>query len=216
MKNFKLLISFLILFSSSIDAQFTPPTMQINSEIKVDSVGDAIFEMSGKLNAQQWISWNYMYGGGQASMVKKNIERLLSPYFVYDFKYTPNEMERSYSIQFKAKGTVEYLGKDKWQVSLGMRDAQPTKLTETTFNTVVSQPTASGGVLQNTMKCTLPSDATNMKFDKDEFGNVVVVFNRPTESKIVEGDTNKKTAGYSLIGAGIISLIGLLAFKNKL
>ena len=141
-----------MLLSSTMNAQLTPTSLQINSEVKIDSVGDAIFEMSGKLTAQQWISWNYMYGGGQASMVKKNIERSLSPYYVYDFKYTPDEMNRSFLVQYKAKGTVEYLGKDKWQLSLGMRDAQPSKLTDNTFNLVVAQATGNRGVLQNNMK----------------------------------------------------------------
>lgn len=205
-----------MLLSSTMNAQLTPTSLQINSEVKIDSVGDAIFEMSGKLTAQQWISWNYMYGGGQASMVKKNIERSLSPYYVYDFKYTPDEMNRSFLVQYKAKGTVEYLGKDKWQLSLGMRDAQPSKLTDNTFNLVVAQATGNGGVLQNNMKCTLPLDAKNMVFDKDEFGNIIVYYNRPTESTIVAGDKDMKTAGYSLIGAGVLSLIGIMVFKNKL
>lgn len=206
----------MIFIAGSVHAQLAPSTLQINTEAKIDSTGNANFEMKGKLTAQQWLTWNYMYGGGQASMVKRNIERSLSPYYVYDFKYLPNEMERSFVVQYKAKGVVEYLGKNKWLASLGMRDVQPTKLTETTFNCVVSQATGNGGVLQNNMKYTLPNGAANMQFDKDEFGNVTVLYNLPTETTVVSGDKNMQTAGYSLIGAGILSLIGVMVFRKKL
>ncbi len=211
-----LLLTATFFIASTIEAQLAPSTLQINTEAKIDSTGNAIFEMKGKLTAQQWITWNYMYGGGQASMVKRNIERAVSPYYVYDFKYVPNEMDRSFEVEYRAKGVVEYLGKDKWIASLGLRDIQPSKLTETTFNCVTSQATGNGGVLQNNMKYTLPSDATNMQFDKDEFGNVTVLYNRPTETTIVSGSKNMQTAGYSLIGAGLLSLIGIMVFRKKL
>lgn len=213
MKTIKICIIALVI-SNSLSAQFNQQTLQLNNDVKIDSIGNAQFEVSGKLTAQQWLAWNYMYGGGQASIVKKNIERSLSPYYVCDFKYTPNEMDRTFSIQYKAKGTVEYLGKDKWVAQVGLKDAQPVKLTENSFNCVTTQ--ANGNIItQTTMKCTLPSDATDMQFDKDEFGNVLVKFKRPTETSIIAGNNNIKMAGYSLTGIGLLSLLAIALKRRK-
>ena len=214
MKTIKFLI-ILVAVCKIATAQMAQQTLQINSEVKVDSTGNIQFDVSGKLTAQQWLAWNYMYGGGQASMVKRNMERSLSPYYVYDFKYTPNEMDRTFNIQYKAKGTVQYLGKDKWVTMVGLKDAQPVKLSENKFNCVTTE-TNGNIIIQNTMTCTLPADAANMQFDKDEFGNVLVKYTRPTESTIVSGNKNMQTAGYSLLGAGIIALIAVFAFRRKM
>ncbi len=196
-------------------AQQPNQTLMINTDARVDSTGNVTFEVSGKLTAQQWIAWNYMYGGGQASMVKRNIERTLSPFYVYEFKYLPNEMDRTFQIQYKVKGTVEYLGKDKWKAIVGLKDAQPVKLSENTFNCVLSEP-AGNIIIQNTMKVILPPDATNMQFDKDEFSNVIVLYNRPTENVIISGDKNMKTAGYSLIGTAIIASLVIAGMRKKI
>lgn len=210
-----LLIVLTLLITTGIHAQMQSQTMTFNGEIRVDSTGNAIHKMSGKLTAQQWIMWNYMYGGGQASMVKKSIERTLSPYYVYDFKYNPNEMDRTFSIEYKAKGVVEYLGKDKWQANLGLRDIQPVKTSENSFTAVQSQLNGNV-VLQTNTTVTLPSDAREMKFDKDEFGNVLVLYKMPTETIMSIGNARMKTAGYSLLGIGLLSLAGLMVFRKRI
>lgn len=215
MKNKIILLLFSIATTYTAFGQGSNQTMMINTEARIDSTGNAIFEVSGKLTASQWINWNYMFGGGNASNVKRTYERALSSFYVYDFKYNPNEMERSFTIQFKAKGVVEYLGKDKWVANLGLRDVQPIKLTANSFNCVLSQGNGNS-IIQNNMRFTLPANATNMEFDKDEFNNVLVNYKMPTESVTTFGDSGMKTAGYSLLGLGVLSLIGILAFKNKL
>lgn len=196
-------------------AQANTTTMMIHSEVRIDSIGNALFDVSGKLTAQQWIRWNYMFGGGNASNVKRSIERSLSPYYVYDFKYVPNEMDRSFTIQYKAKGVVEYLGKDKWVASVGLREAQPVKLTENTFSCVVSE-LGDNAIIQNNMKITLPASAGSMDFDKDEFNNVLVRYKMPTEYRVTFGSEKMKATGYSLLGLGVLSLLVIVVFRKKI
>ena len=215
MKQIVSIIVLALIFPGFAAAQMNTQTLMINSEVRIDSTGNALFDVSGKLTAQQWITWNYMYGGGNASNVKRSIERSLSPYYVYDFKYTPNEMDRTFSIQYKAKGVVEYLGKDKWIASLGLRDAEPMKLTENTFSCAVSQ-LGNNGIIQNNMKVTLPVAATGMSFDKDEFNNTMVKYNMPTENVVKIGNEKMKTAGYSLMGLGMLSLLMIVIYRQKI
>lgn len=196
-------------------AQVFREPMHISSEVTIDSAGNGIFEMSGKLNAQQWQTWNYAYGAGNASNLKRNIERTLSAFYVYDFEYMPNEMDRSFRVRYKAKGVVQYLGKDNWTVMLGLKETQPVKLGTHTFTATMSQPMG-GGVMQTNMKVTLPADVTDMEFDKDEFGYVVAKYKRPTETITTIGDSGKKSAGYALIGASLISLLGIFYFRKSI
>lgn len=197
------------------EAQVLREPMHISSEVTIDSAGNGIFEMSGKLNAQQWQSWNYSYGAGNASNLKRNIERTLSAFYVYDFEYMPNEMDRSFRVRYKAKGVVQYLGKDNWTVMLGLKETQPVKLSSNTLSATMSQPMGSG-VMQTNMKVTLPADVTEMEFDKDEFGYVVVKYKRPTETITTTGNPKMKTAGYALLGASLVSFLGIFYFRKSL
>ncbi|MBX2952763.1 MAG: hypothetical protein KF870_09665 [Leadbetterella sp.] len=213
MKN---ILTFILLLAGTytVSAQTREP-MLINSEVTIDSAGNGIFEMSGKLNAHQWQSWNYMYGAGNASNLKRNIERTLSAFYVYDFEYKPNEMDRSFVVRYKAKGVVQYLGKDNWTVMLGLKETQPVKLSSNTFTATMSQSMGSG-VMQTNMKVTLPADVTGMEFDKDEFGYVVVKYKRPTETVTTVGNPKMKTAGYALLGASLVSFLGIFYFRKSL
>jgi len=185
-----------------------------NSEVSIDSAGNATFVISGKLNAMQWQWWNYSYGAGNASNLKRSIEKSVSALYLYDFNYEPNEMDRSFKLTYKAKGVVEYLGKDKWLAELGLRETQPVKITENSFTATLSQPMGYQ-VLQTNMRVTLPSDVTGMEFDKDEFNYVTIHYKRPTESVMTTGDGRMKTAGYSLLGASLLSMVGLLFLRKQ-
>ncbi len=188
--------------------------MIFNSEAHIDSAGNATFTISGKLNAMQWQWWNYAYGAGNASNLKRNIEKSLSPLYLYDFNYEPNEMDRSFRLTYKAKGAVKYLGKDNWIAELGLRETQPVKITENSFTASISQ-NMGYNVLQTNMRVTLPTDVTGMEFDKDEFNYITIKYKRPTESVIATGDARMKTAGYSLLGASLLSVIGLLFLRRQ-
>ena len=216
MKNILSTFFSLLMTAGVISAQSTSGNMMINTEARIDSIGNAVFETSGQLTAQQWVSWNYMYGGGNASNVKRNIERSLSPYYVFDFQYMPNEMDRSFVIRYKAKGIVEYLGKDKWVASVGLRDAQPIQLSDNSFNCVVSQIGGNNVIIQNSMKVTLPATATQMEFDRDEFNNVLVKYKMPTESITTFGDSKMKATGYSLLALGGLSLLAIIGFRKRI
>ncbi|MGC4232561.1 MAG: hypothetical protein QM594_06225, partial [Niabella sp.] len=96
------------------------------------------------------------------------------------------------------------------------RDAQPMKLTENSFNCVVSQMGGNNIIIQNSMKVTLPVAATNMEFDRDEFNNVLVKYKMPTESITTLGNAKMKTTGYSLLALGGLSLLAIIAFRRKI
>lgn len=212
----KILTCIVILaFTYTVSAQVLREPMLINSEVTIDSAGNGIFEMSGRLNAQQWQSWNYAYGSGNASNLRRNIERTLSAFYVYDFEYKPNEMDRSFVVRYKAKGVVQYLGRDNWTVMLGLKETQPIKLSTNTFTATMSQPMGSG-IMQTNMKVTLPGDVTGMEFDKDEFGYMVIKYKRPTETVTTVGNPKMKTAGYALLGASLISFLGIFYYRKSL
>lgn len=215
MKNFFAVVSLMVVATLPVSAQQTvKEPLVFNSEAHIDSVGNATFVISGKLNAMQWQWWNYSYGAGNASNLKRNVEKSLSSLYLYDFNYEPNEMDRSFRLTYKAKGVVRYLGKDSWLAELGLRETQPVKITENSFTATISQ-NMGYSVLQTNMRVTLPADVSGMEFDKDEFNYITIKYKRPTESMMAVGDAGMKTAGYSLLGASLLSMVGLLLLRRQ-
>ncbi|GGC22955.1 hypothetical protein GCM10011386_13510 [Parapedobacter defluvii] len=215
MKNLVALIALVVVTTLlAMGQQTVKEPLIFNSEAHIDSAGNATFVISGKLNAMQWQWWNYSYGAGNASNLKRNIEKSLSSLYLFDFKYEPNEMDRSFRLTYKAKGVVRYLGKDNWLAELGLRETQPIKITENSFTATLSQ-NMGYNVLQTNMRVTLPADVTGMEFDKDEFNYVTIQYKRPTERVTTVGDAGMKTAGYSLLGAALLSMAGVVLLRKQ-
>jgi len=215
MKNL-LIITILIIVPIhwAVCQQAVKEPLIFNSDVHIDSAGNATFTISGKLNAMQWQWWNYAYGAGNSANLKRNIEKSTSSLYLYNFKYEPNEMDRSFTLTYSAKGVVEYLGKDNWLAELGLRETQPVKISENSFTATLSQ-NMGYSVLQTNMRVTLPNDATGMEFDKDEFNYVTIRYKRPTESVMSVGDAEMKTAGFTLLAAALLSAVGILFLRNR-
>lgn len=213
-RNLTLLVVLIVAATGmALSQQNVKEPLIFNSDVHIDSAGNATFVISGKLNAMQWQWWNYSYGAGNASNLKRSIEKSASALYLYDFNYEANEMDRSFRLTYKAKGVVEYLGKDKWLAELGLRETRPVKITENSFTVTLSQHIGYN-VLQINMRVTLPQDVTGMEFDKDEFHYLTIHYKRPTESVMAVGDMRMKTAGYSLLGAALLTMIGLLFLRK--
>ena len=64
-------------------------------DISVDDLGNAIIEVSMKLNASQWDMFKKNIGNN-TSMLKREIEKALPKYHLSDFSYTEESMDRCF------------------------------------------------------------------------------------------------------------------------
>ncbi|MDP2423997.1 MAG: hypothetical protein U1C46_07295 [Bacteroidales bacterium] len=200
---------FLILSVSAVMSQTREPIKQ-NLVFKIDSMGNANIEISSKLNAMQWQAWENAYGGKNISRFKRDIERTLNSMFLYDFDYKENEMDRAWSLNFKAKGVARYLGNNKWVAEIGIKNPDFSKLSNNSY-LVTSTSDEDGILTQQNNTIFFPVKASNIQEDKDEFGLAIFNYN-------LKPVTNRSslilTIGLIFVGAAI-ALAGYILLKSR-
>ena len=174
----------------------------------IDELGDANIEISSKLTARQWQNWENAYGKKNVSILKRDMERSLSYFYLYDFDYEQDEMERSYKLSFKAKGLARYLGNSEWRADMGMKDPDFSKLTDNSY-LVTSTLTETGMVIQQNNKIFFPEGSSDVEEDTDEFG--LAVF----EYKLKPATSGSPLFLYIGIACIVLAVVAFLLFGMK-
>ncbi|HNS16361.1 MAG TPA: hypothetical protein PKH94_03525 [Bacteroidales bacterium] len=161
--------------------QFGEPLKQ-NMLFRIDSLGNAVIEVSSKLSASQWQQWENTYGGKNISLFKRDISRTLNQFYLYDFKYESDEMERTFNVTFKAKGVAQYMGGNEWLAEMGMKDPDFSRLDDNSY--LITTTYNDGGLLvQQNNTIHFPKKASNVKEDTDEFGYATFTYDlKPVSS----------------------------------
>lgn len=147
-------------------------------DITMDDKGNAAVEVSMKLNASQWDAFKRTIGNN-TSILKREMEKALPKYFLTDFGYSEDQMERSYKVKFNVLGLATLNKGGKWEAKLESKNPDITKLSDREF--VMTQNMTTNGMLINqTQKLHLPSGAGNAKVEKDSFGQAVMTYSTST------------------------------------
>lgn len=174
--NLKIALCFALLFSmyNSKSQQVIEGLKQV-FDVKMDDKGNAIVEVTMKLNASQWENYKRSPLSNNNSILKKEMERAMPKYYLSDFKYSEDQMERSYKIGFNILG-LSTLGKGgKWESKLETKNPDVTKLSDREF-VITQNMTTNGLFINQTQKIHLPSNANNAKIEKDSFGNSLMTY----------------------------------------
>lgn len=180
-------------------------------DITVDDLGNAMIEVSMKLNASQWDMFKRNIGNN-TSILKREIEKALPKYYLQDFNYSEDQMDRSYTLKFKALGLASINNNGRWESKLESKNPDITKLSDREF--VMNMDLLSNGMLiKQTQKIHLPESASDAKIEKDSFGKAVMTY--------TTGGTAMSKA--SMYGGIALILAGVVLFfvnsrkpKNKL
>ncbi len=177
----------------------------------MDDLGNAEVAVSMKLNASQWDAFKRNYGNN-TSILKRGMTDALPKYFLSDFKYSEEPMDRTYTMKFNVKGLSNVGKNGKWEAELESKNPDITKLSDREF--VMTQDMMSDGMLiQQTQKLHLPSGASGAKVEKDSFGKAVLTYS--TGTGLVPTIIN--IAGILLIIAGcVLFYINQTVKKNNL
>jgi hypothetical protein len=182
-----------------------------NFDITIDELGGAVVEVSMKLNASQWDYFKRNIGNN-ISILKREMEKALPKYFLSDFSYSEDAMERTYRVKFKTLGMASINKNGKWEGKLDSKNPDVTKLSDREF--VINSDMMSDGVLmQQVQKIHLPSSAKGAKIEKDSFGKALLTY---TTSG---GASSKLTlfGGIALIlGGGALFFLNRRTPKNKM
>jgi hypothetical protein len=159
--------------SRAQQAEVVQPLKQV-FDITMDDKGNAAVEVSMKLNASQWDNFKKTIGTN-TSIIKREMEKALPKYFLSDFDYSENGMERSYKVKFNVLGMGTLNKGGKWEAQLESKDPDITKLSDREF--VLNQTMTTNGLLINqTQKLHLPSNANGAKVEKDSFGKAMMTY----------------------------------------
>jgi hypothetical protein len=173
-------------------------------DITVDELGNATVEVSMKLNASQWDMFKRNVGNN-SSVLKREIEKSLPKYFLSDFNYSEDAMDRSYKLKFKALGLASINSNGKWESKLETKDPDITKLSDRDF--VMNMDYATNGMLiQQTQKIHLPPSAQDAKIEKDSFGKAIMTYST---------GAGMASRASLFVGIGLILAAGVLFIRNS-
>lgn len=100
----------------SVSAQMAQP-MPVDHDVRVDALGDAVFEIRMVFNAAQFQNWQARYGMNP-SLFRRDVTRFLTPYDITDFGIEKNDMERSVVVRVGARGVAQYKGDGLFQLDV--------------------------------------------------------------------------------------------------
>jgi hypothetical protein len=173
-------------------------------DITMDDLGNAAVEVTMKLNASQWDMYKKNIGNN-TSVIKRSMETALPKYYLSNFNYSEDQMERTYKIKFNLAGLTTVNGNGKWEGKLDSKDPDITKLSDREF-VMASNMMMNGTLFQVTEKIHLPPDAEGAKIEKDSFGKAVLTYSTGG------GMMSKATL---FIGIALMLAGGGLFFKNR-
>ncbi|MFT3911795.1 MAG: hypothetical protein QM737_20390 [Ferruginibacter sp.] len=202
----KKLLSILIIFLSLHVCGYAQQVEGLKQvfDITMDETGNADVEVSMKLNAGQWDMFKRNLGTN-TSVLKREMEKALPKYFLSDFNYTEDQMERTYKMKFKVAGLAGINNNGAWEAKLDSKNPDITKLSDREF-VMNANYMSNGGLIQQTQKIHLPSGASGAKIEKDSFGKAMLTYTTggPLFPKII-------TYG----GVALILLGGWMFYRNK-
>lgn len=195
----KKLIIFLfsLLIGNFISAQEIKP-FKISLEFTLDDYGNSKVVYSCKMNASQWDNFKRSTGNNQ-SLLKREIEKGLPAFFLTDFEYKEDAMDRSYSLAFNAKGVATVNNNGKWVVDLEAKNPDVTKLSDNSYM-MITETSQGGQLIQINNKLIFPESASNIKEEKDSFGKAIFTFEMGAGSGMGKA---MQYGGIGLIVAGL-------------
>jgi hypothetical protein len=193
-----------VVSSTNAAAQQEVKGMKQVFDFHVDELGNAMIEVSMKLNASQWDMFKKSIGNN-TSILKREIEKALPKFYLSDFNYTEDAMDRSYKLKFKALGLASINSNGRWESKLESKDPDITKLSDKEF-VINTDMMVNGMLIQQTQKIHLPETASDAKIEKDSFGKAVMTYSSG-------GNMTSKAGMFG--GIALIIAGGVLFFFNS-
>lgn len=173
--NFKYILPlFFITAFTTLQAQEELKGTKQKLDIVIDDLGDANLAVTTRFNASQWDIFKKTVGTNQAYL-KRQMIKGMPKYFLSDFKYEEEPMDRSFTFLMKAFAVAQADDNGKWKAELDMKDPDITKLNDQTFMLKLNMIT-NGMLIEQEQTIHLPEKAKNAKIEKDSFGSAVLTY----------------------------------------
>ncbi len=199
-------VIFLYVFTAFSQTQMEKIKMEF--EFKIDDVGNAEVVYKQSATAMQWKILNQTIGQNP-SLLKRDLMHQLSAYELYDFKFSKDDMNRTFILTFKAKGVSKYKGNGVWDFKIE-KEISPRQVSKNVW--YLTMTNTEGNVLYEmyaTLK--LPDNVEKSEITTDEFGKRVLRYKVPVK---------KELPVFLILGAvsgvlGIVLIGASFVFKPK-
>jgi hypothetical protein len=175
MKKIAILLNiFIVIGYTEIYSQELIKPAKLNVKWTISPLGDAHVETSMAMDAAQWDNYKKMVGGNP-DILKRQMERAFPGYFLQDFNYKEDVMNRGWTLSFDALGLGRINSKGLWQIDLNSKNPDVTKLSDKNY--VLTSNYATGNALMEEIdNISFPDGASNVKQDKDAFGKALFIY----------------------------------------
>jgi hypothetical protein len=164
----------MVVYTGSAFAQ--DPTQQVQEfTFKIDKLGDATEEVSTKMTQSQWENFKQGPLVNDPSISKRDLERAMSTYVLEDFKRDIDDMNRTVKMSLKVRAMAVYKGGGNWELKLGMKDPQVTKLPDNSMM-ITTNANLSGELVQQIYKISFPNGAKDIQQTTDSFGSTLFTY----------------------------------------
>lgn len=201
-KALSLIIILLIIFYSHIKAQQIDPLKQ-NLIFNIDNLGDGHLEMSYKFTASQWDNFKKIMGANE-DMLKRQMERALPSYYLQNFVYKEDAMNRTYTLSFDALGLAKINDNGQWQIDMDIKNPDITKISDRNY-ALTATYNSQGTLIQQMAKLNIPESASDIKEGKDAFGKAIFTYTLTPGNKGFS--LIFLIAGILLIAAGVVAFL---------
>jgi len=202
MKKIAVLLNiFLFIALSHVSPQELIKPAKLNVQWDLNALGDAHIEASSSLDAAGWDNYKRMLGNNP-DILKRQMERAFPGYFLQNFNYKEDVMNRGWTLSFDALGLSRINSKGLWQVDLNSKNPDVTKLSDHNY-VLTSNYASQSSLLQEIDKINFPAVASDIKQDKDAFGKAMFTYSSSSGGGGI--------GGWLIAGLGIIlTVAGLL------
>lgn len=174
-KVYLFIIAFLIISYVRVNAQEQLDPLKENIDYNIDNLGDAHIQISRTFNASQWDNYKKIYGANAADMLKREMQRGLPTAYLQNFNYKEDEMNRTFTLTFDALGLAKINDNGQWQVDVGVKNPDITKISDKNYAMTVSY-NSGGSLLQDLIKLNIPDGAANVAQEKNAFGKPIFTY----------------------------------------
>jgi hypothetical protein len=176
MKKIHILVALLTLtFSTTVRAQQSDP-VKVSMTVDIDNIGDGHVQLSRTYNAGQWESFQKVYGSNAADMLKREIQRFYPAYYLQNWDYKEDAMNRSFTLSYDALGFAKIDDNGNWLIDIAGKNPDIQKLTDKNYAMTTSWTDSYGGLWQELDKLNLPAGAGNITQDKNAFGQAIFTY----------------------------------------
>ena len=157
-----------------LSAQELIKPVKLTVKWTLTDLGDAQIEASNSMDAAGWDRFKRMFGNNP-DILKRQMERTLSGYFLQNFNYKEDAMNRTWTLSFDALGLSKISSNGSWVVDLNSKNPDITKLSDHNY-VLTSNYASEGSLLQEVDYINFPASASDIKQDKNALGKAVCTY----------------------------------------